>query len=169
MAKRPTDTRNKAEHQFIMALHEKQLFDELMPALRTIIKSGGGADAVLKKSEPLAASTLVGLLQSEKDEVRRQAAKDIMERVGGKPVERNMTLFADVGRLSENDIDSQIAALMSQTGAQNFLETALDLKKLSKPRKQRRKPKKQDLLESEIIDVTPVEVKPTDGSDQTNA
>ena len=158
--RKPTDRQNKTESQLIQALHEKEIFDQLMPALRKIVKSGGGADAVLKRSEPLAAATLATLLLSEKDEVRRQAAKDIMERVSGKAVERSMNVYADVGRLDDKSLDSQIMRLMSQSGADKFLEQALEVKKL--PKKQKRKPRKAQIIEGDVIDVTPVETK-TDG------
>lgn len=141
----------------IKALDEKRMFDSLMPALRAILKAGGGADKVLKQSEPLAAVNLVKHAASEDEGIALKASIEILNRVSGKPVERSINVYADTGRLSDRDLDSQIQRLIKQSGAKQFLQQTLDVTPKKKGRKaQKRKPR--------VSEFTP-EV--TDGPEET--
>lgn len=149
--------RNRQEDQLVKAIQQKRRFDELMPKIEKLLQAGGTAEAVLKKSESLAAVTLVELLNSDKDEVRAKVAKDIMERVSGKAVERSVSV--NIGHLAEQDIDAQIERLINEVKGKGNDEFAV-LTQANQRRKQKRKPRKQaDLL----IDVTP------DGSQKPSA
>lgn len=142
--------RNKTEDQLIKAIQQKQLFDTFYPKIQKLMRDGGTAESVLKKSESLAAVTLVELLQSDKDEVRRAVAKDILERVGGKAVERSVNV--NIGHLADKDIDAQIKRLIAETGGPLQLE-AHDAKAQKKyDKKQSRKPRANRIpIEAELI------------------
>jgi hypothetical protein len=143
---------------------EMELFQELMPAIRQILKSGGGADQVLKKSEPLAAVNLVKHAHSEDAGVALKASIEILNRVSGKPVERSMNIYADISKTNEADLDNQILRILEQSGAKRLVEDTLDISLTKKKKKaQKRKPRKADFLDVEATVVTPN----TDGSNET--
>jgi hypothetical protein len=125
------------------ALAQKELIEHLGPTLTRILREGGGAEAVLKKTEKYAAVTLASLLVSENDAVRRQAAKDILERVSGKAVERSVNIYGDIAKLNERDIDQQILQLIGKTQADKILEATVVRER---PIKQSRKPRKSQPL-----------------------
>lgn len=131
----------REEKEMIKAIHEKRLFDQIMPAVRAAVKAGGGADAVLKKSETLAALALIEGTQSEKDEVRLKAATEILNRTIGRPVERSINIYGDLTRMNEKDVDSQIMLLLENTGASKLLKDAGVTAPKSKRSKQKRKPR----------------------------
>lgn len=139
------------ENDLIALMDDKALFDQIIPTIRKMAAAGGGADSILKRAEPVAASTLVSLLQSDKDETRRQAAKDIMDRASGKPVERNVHLFGDVSKMHDQDLDTQIKQLVSQTGAETLLAEVLrepEPAKMGRPKgKKDSKPRKPKIID----------------------
>lgn len=142
--------RNGTEDRMIKAIQQKMVFDEMWPKIQKLMQDGGTAESVLKKSESLAAVTLVQLLASGKDEVRRAAAKDIIERVSGKAVERSLNV--NVSHLAEQDLDSQINRLLAEMQGKRALKAhdAKAEKKLT--RRQSRKPRKDRIpLEAELI------------------
>lgn len=154
-------SQHPTEDAILHAIEEKALFDEFYPVIREIIKAGGGADNILKKSEPYAAVTMASLLKSDKAEVRMAAAKNILERVSGKAVERSVNLNFDPTRLSSKDLDSQIKKLMKELGPKTFTENVLEVRAL--PPKQKRKPKKSKLIEDVVVEVVPSgEYKPSE-------
>lgn len=144
----------KEERLLINAIHEKALFDQIMPAIREAVKSGGGADAILKKSEPLAATRLVQSAASDDPAVSLKASIEILNRTQGKPVERSINVYGDISKMNERDVDAQIMSLLERTGAQKLVETTLDISaKPTRKRAQKRKPRKSDPLIT--IDVDP--------------
>lgn len=149
-------TLNNDEDSRIALMDDKRMFDMIMPAIREVVKSGGGADAILKKSEPLAAMKLIEATNSDKDEVRLKAATEILNRTLGRPVERSLNLHADVGRLSDKDLDSQIARLMSQSGAREaIIDATLSVEPT--PTKKRKTPKAPKPRKSKLIEEIAVE------------
>lgn len=144
-------------------ISEKRLYDQFMPAIKKLVQSGGSAEAVLAKSEPLAAATLVSLLKSGDASTKRQAANDILNRVSGRPIERSMTVFADINRMTESELDKQINALFS----------TLNPNQLNAPKKalqKRRSHKPANILtdSSAVIDVKPVDVTKLQKPDESN-
>jgi hypothetical protein len=153
---------NKEERDLINALHQKRrvetkaereyaLFEQMLPALRQIVKAGGTADQLLKKSGPMAAYKLVQLLSSEKEEVVLKASEKIISYDLGKPVERSLNIYGDLSKMNEADVDNQIMLLLEKTGARKMLDTTLKVS-ASRTRnqlKQKRKPRQSDPL---IID-----------------
>lgn len=124
-----------------------RLYDQLMPAIRAVAQSGGGADAILKKSDVLATMKIIELIDSEKPDVALKAAIEVMNRSIGKPVERTLNIYGDLSKLNEKDIDNQILRAIEKSGAQQLIEIAVEQKKLPPPKiKQRKKPKKVDLF-----------------------
>lgn len=167
--------RNKNEDDLIASIGRKraaerkldleyELFQQLLPAIRSVFKSGGGADQMLKKSEPLAAMRLIKSAMDEDAGVALKASTEILNRVSGRPVERTMTLFADVGRINEKDLDNQILRLLKQTGqdgAHQLMGAVLDQPIPVAPKKKRR-PRTPKIIE-EVKETTDA------GSDQPNS
>lgn len=161
--------RNKQEQDMVSALQKKRaveakvdrefdLFKQMLPAIRAAIKANGGADAVLKKSETIAAMELIKATQSEKDEVRLKAATEILNRTIGRPIERSVNIYGDISKMNEADVDSQILMLLEKTGAKQLVSDTLGVR--TKPRKQKRKPRKADPF---VIEATVTQ--PTEGPD----
>jgi hypothetical protein len=144
---------NREEASLVKAIDEKLIFDELMPAIRAVVKSGGGADAILRKSEPLAAVNLIKHASSEDEQVALKASIEILNRTQGRPVERSVNLYGDINRMNERDVDAQIMRLLETTGARPLVEAAVEVKAAPK-RKQRRKPRKSNPL-ADTPDGTP--------------
>lgn len=152
----------KQENDLVKAIHDKELFDHIMPALRELAKHGS-IESMLKKSSPLAVMKMIKLLNSEKEEVVLKAAEKIIAYDIGKPVERSVSIFGDVKDMSEKDVDARLLALFEKTGAQKVLAPVIDTKALpaAKP-KQRRKPRKSDPLANG-------QEEPSEGSQEPNA
>lgn len=161
------------ERKLIAAIQKKrgidkelELFDSLLPTLKKLIKAGGTAEQVLKQSEPHAAVTLVSLLGSDKDDVRRAAAKDLLDRTLGKPVERSVNIYGNVSQMADGDLDRQIMLLAQATGSDKLLAKALEVKiptrkelRAKNPRR-KRKIELPDTPSTEIIDTTATVVEP---------
>lgn len=141
--------RNKNEDDMLRSLDKLRIYDEMMPKLMKIIEAGGSAEKALKNSESLAAATMIDLMRPEhKAEVRLNAANKIMERVSGKAVERSVSVYGDLNQMAEQDLDSQIKQLMGKLGV---TQPALEAPKAKKI--QKRKPRKNELLEAIVVDV----------------
>lgn len=132
------------EKRMIRTLDNLKLYDELMPAIKAVVAAGGGADQILRKSEALAALQLVGALDSEKDDVRLKASVEILNRSLGKPVERSVSIYGDISKMNERDIDNQIMKALERSGAHQLIEAAVTERALPKV-KQSRKPRKAEL------------------------
>jgi len=136
----------------VRTMDNLRLYDQLMPAIKACALAHGGAEQILKKSETIAALTLAEAMNSEKDDVKLKAAIEILNRTGGKPVERSVSIFADANRLADKDLDGQILQLMSRSGASALVNEALIVKAVAV--KKARKPRKSKLFD-EVIDVKP--------------
>lgn len=138
---------NGYESKFIRTLDNLKLYDALMPAIRECALAGGGADAILKKSEVLAILKIVELIDSDKPDVALRAATEVANRSLGKPVERTLNIYGDISKLNEKDVDNQILRAIEKSGAQGLIEAAVSSKQLKSPRiKQSRKPRISDPL-----------------------
>ena len=159
MAKHPKNYSGYADRLHgdrIKAIKEKQLFDEFMPLIKSIIDAGGSAQEILKKSAPFAAAVMACSLRDENSQVRLKAAERIVEQEVGKAVERSMHLNLDVAKLREQDLDAQIRRLMQTTGVKELANQLVgNTPALPPAPKQKRKPKKPKLIEEavEVIDV----------------
>lgn len=118
---------SRQERELVKALDEKALWESLSPAIHAILKHGtGSAQLLLKKSESLAAVTLLTSLASKKDDVRLRAAIELLNRSLGKPVERRIDVYADIGQLNETELDTQIKTLMKQVGESGALDVVMN-------------------------------------------
>lgn len=137
---------SKYESDLVKAIDEKKLFDAIMPAIKAVVRSGGGADAILRKSEPLAAVKLIEKANSDDDGISLKASIEILNRTQGRPVERSVNLYGDISRMNEADVDNQIRRLLDSTGAKDLIETTLSVMppKKTKRKAQARKPRKSD-------------------------
>lgn len=132
----------------VRSLDKLRIYDELMPKLMKIVEAGGSAEAALKKSESLAAATMIDLMRPDyKPEVRLNAANKILERVSGKAVERSVSVYGDLNQMAEQDLDSQIKMLMGKLGVSE--PKAIEAPKV----KQKRKPRKNEIIEATVVDV----------------
>jgi hypothetical protein len=108
--------KNDAEDAMIAALDDKELAALFLPAIKEIIKSGGGAEAILKRSEGMAAFKLATSMQSAKEDVALKAALSILDRTQGRPVERHLNIYADVAKMSEDQLEQEIKTLAKRAG-----------------------------------------------------
>lgn len=151
-------TFNDIETTAVRNLDNLALYDEIMPAIRAAARAGGGADALLKQSEILAVLKIIELTGSQKPDVALRAATEILNRAIGKPVERSISVYGDINKMNERDLDSQIARLIKRTGADHLVATALK-PALGDPKERKKKAMKVKQPPKEtapaIIDVTP--------------
>ncbi len=143
---------SKQERDLIQAMDEKTLWDALRPAIQAILRHGtGSAQALLKRSEALAAVTLLTSLTSKKDDIRLRASIELLNRSLGKPVERRIDVHADIGALNETELDTQIKTLMRQVGESGTLDVVMEqIPKVAKSRyrtqRKRSKEEKEGLV-----------------------
>lgn len=116
---------NHAEAKLHRTLDGARLYDQLMPAIRAAALAGGGADAILKKSEVLAAMKIIEMMDSVKPDVALKAAIEITNRASGKPVERSISVYGDLNKMNERDLDNQIKRLIERTGSTKLVDTVL--------------------------------------------
>ena len=143
----PRNSYNRTESRMMRTLDGARIYDLLIPAIKAVVQSGGGADQILKKSEVLAVLKIVELIDSEKPDVALKAAIEVANRSLGKPVERSLNIYGDISKMNERDIDNQILRAIDKAGAQQLIEAAVEVKQLPvKKIKQSRKPRKSDPL-----------------------
>lgn len=115
-------SKNDAEDSLVEQLDDKRLADLYLPAIKEIIKSGGGAEAILKKSEALAACRLAASALSDKPDTALKASIEILNRVQGKPVERRLSIYGDLADMSEDQLDREIYALAKRAGVKDVID-----------------------------------------------
>lgn len=114
--------KDQLENSLIDRLDDKRLGELYLPLIKAVLKAGGGADAILKKSEAMAAVQLSLSTMSEKPDIRLKAAIEILNRVQGKPVERHLNIYADVAAMSEDQLDREIYSLAKRAGVQEVID-----------------------------------------------
>ncbi len=137
-------SKNPFEDALIDKLDDKRLADLYLPLIKQVLKAGGGADAILKKSEAMAAVQLSLSTMSDKPDIRLKAAIEILNRVQGKPVERHLNIYADVAAMSEAQLDREIYALAKRAGVQEVIDViSAETPKALPPKKKRSSPLNQ--------------------------
>lgn len=113
------ETTESTEDDLIEALDEKRLLIEMMrevlPTWRRL-RNIRDPEAILELAGPHAARTLLHVMMFGDKERREAAAVKILDRVIGKPVERKMTVNADLHKLSEQEVDREIARILRKLG-----------------------------------------------------
>jgi hypothetical protein len=127
------------EKELVEALDDMRVAGQFIPGIREALESGGAAELLLKKAEPIAALRLLKAMLTDKAEVSVKAAIEVLNRVSGKAVERRLNVYADIQDMNESQLDREIAMLAAKQGIK-VLDVPAEVKKL--PAK--RKPKKQD-------------------------
>jgi ribosome-binding ATPase YchF (GTP1/OBG family) len=133
----------------VRSLDDLAVYQELMPVIRQVIKAGGGADQILKKSEAVAAVKLTQSLNSEKPDVALKAAIEILNRSLGKPVERSVSIYGDLNRMNEKDIDNQIMRAFDRTNSQHIIEAVVTERPALPKIKQKRRSRKAGPLDGQ--------------------
>lgn len=114
---RAASMRNKNEDSMLAAIDDKMLADLFLPGIRAIVKAGGGAEAIMKKSEAMAALGIVGAaMNAEKEDVRLKAQIEILNRTQGKPVERRLNLYGDIADMTPEQIENDIINIVNRAG-----------------------------------------------------
>lgn len=113
------------ENALIDELDDKRLAEIFLPAIKEIIKAGGGAEQILKHSEALAACRLTTTAAKGSQDAALKAAIAILDRTQGRPVERRLNVFADVASMSDEQLDREILALAKRAGAKEEVIHAL--------------------------------------------
>lgn len=115
-------TPDNTEDLLIEELDNKRLYDFFMPAIKAVIASGGGADAIMKKSEVMAAIRLAEIAAAGSEANALHASKEILNRSLGKPVERHLSIHAEIAGLTEEQLDQQILLLAKKAGAEEVVQ-----------------------------------------------
>ncbi len=128
--------------QHLNAEHEKMLdkidalekFEKIYPLLDYLedMVVTGNIDGALRKSAPAALVRLVDLLKHGKsDKIKLEAAKDILFMAGYKPVDRKVSVHADMDRMSEGELDALIASTLGSLSDKDK-ESIVELGKANK-------------------------------------
>lgn len=105
---------NPTEDKMIQMLDDKQVLGELLEEVLPIYKRTKkmkNADEILSAYQGVAARSLVRPMFFGSHKEVRQSAKEVLDRVLGKPIERQMRLTANVDAMSEAEIDNELRRL----------------------------------------------------------
>ena len=104
--------RNTVEDQMIELIDEVQVFRDLNPDLREALRSKNVKD-MLKGASVWALAQMIFIAQnSQSDAVRAQALKDLLDRAGFKPIEKQATL--NMNDLTENELDAALNSMLKE-------------------------------------------------------
>lgn len=107
---------HKMAHTLDELAEYEQFRDEILPALRKMIKSGANAEEILKKFHAHAAARQVTLALTDPDSGKSLSAiKDILDRVTGKPKEQKKIEHA-YSSLKDDELDSLLLTQASELG-----------------------------------------------------
>lgn len=113
---------SSVEDALINELDDKRLAEMFLPAIKAVLAAGGGATAILKNSEVLAAIRLATVAMSGKPEQALKASIEILNRVQGRPVERTLSIYADVSEMNDDQLDREIRQLAKQAGVTEVVQ-----------------------------------------------
>lgn len=145
---------NREEDKLIRSIDDFTLAKDILPLVKKVVQAGGGASAILKESEAAAAMQIVGeAMLAEKAEVRLKAAIEILNRTQGKPVERSVSLYADIANKEERDIDAEIRRILAETGGQEIMDAIFTEKMPPKKVTGKRGPYKKRKPKNKKVDI----------------
>lgn len=114
------------ENKLIAAIDEANFYRQLQPYIKAAMAAGGSAETILRKSQAMAALRLVELLNSEKDDVRLKAAEKLLDRSLGRPVERKVSIYADLETLSPQEIDRRLKNLLKKHEPAEVIDAVIE-------------------------------------------
>jgi len=98
-------------------LDERKIFMESMMEFLPIFKRFNqikDPEAILQLAGPIAAKTLIHCMVFGDNRLRESAASKVLDRVMGKPVERQISLLGDINKMTEEEIDRDITRIIRQ-------------------------------------------------------
>lgn len=119
------DIDEESEKKIIDSIDDKRLAELFLPAIKAVIRNGGGAEAILKNSEAMAAARLSTTALEGKSDLALKAAIEILNRTQGRPVERRLNVYADVAEMSEEQLDREIYQLAQKAGVTEILANVI--------------------------------------------
>lgn len=123
------ERRRDVEDGMVEALDEKALLIEMMRELLPVFKKTRelrDADDILRTWAPAAAKVLVKNTLFGDERAQNSAAKEILDRVNGRAVERQVSLNADLGSLKDPEVDRELGRIFHKLGRDIFVESAGD-------------------------------------------
>lgn len=109
----PDDT----EDEQIKEIDERKIFMQSMMEFLPIFKKFNqikDPEAILQLASPIAARTLVHCMIFGDNKTRESSASKVLDRVMGKPVERQISLMGDIHKMTEEEVDSDIARILQK-------------------------------------------------------
>lgn len=95
----------------------EQFCEEILPALRKDLKAGLSDEQILQKWKAVAAARAVSLTGSKQDAVALAASKDILDRTGGKAVERKLVAHR-LEKLPDEQLEALLLTELAEDGGQ---------------------------------------------------
>lgn len=114
----PQDTEEE-EDNAIDKIDERQLFMESMMEFLPIFRkfqSLKDPESIIQMASPLAAKALVHCMMFGDNKLRESAASKILDRAIGKPVERQIAITGDLNRMTDEEVDNDIARILQELG-----------------------------------------------------
>lgn len=105
------------EDEMNQDLDERKIFMESMMEFLPIFKRFNqlkDPESILNLAGPIAARTLVHCMVFGDNKTRESSASKVLDRVMGKPVERQISLMGDIHKMTEEEVDSDIARILQQ-------------------------------------------------------
>jgi len=104
--------RNEVEDKMVDFLDEWELFKDLEPMLRQALRSGD-VKSMLKGGSLWSMAQMIKLAKDTRsDAVKYSVLKDILDRAGYKPAEKNVNINAN--DLTDGEIDAKISSLTKE-------------------------------------------------------
>jgi len=98
-------------------IDERKLFMESMMDFLPIFKKFNqlkDPESILQMAGPIAARTLIHCMVFGDNKTRESSASKVLDRVMGKPVERQISLMGDIHKMTEEEVDSDIARILQK-------------------------------------------------------
>lgn len=105
------ENHSQEEDEMVEALDDKKIFVETMKdwmRFNKRIKTSKDPQKILMEATPQAARTFAMLTYFGSERAKIEASREILNRTIGKPVERQMSLTADISNLSMAEVDREI-------------------------------------------------------------
>ena len=107
-------------------IDERQLFMQQMMEFLPIFerfKNIKDLETIMQLAGPIAAKALVHCMMFGDNKIRESAASKILDRVIGKPVERQLSITGDIHRMSEQEMDNDIIRIVNKLGIEEVAKT----------------------------------------------
>lgn len=107
---------NETENALVERIEAQALFEEfqqeVLPALREMVKDGAKTEEILEVGRALAAARLITIAATDKSQIAMTAIKEILERKDGKVADKKQ-IEHRLAKMDDKELDAYLISKMS--------------------------------------------------------